>query len=370
MSIKKCLSFLLSLIIFAEPLMVSAQRPSDTIAKVHTISTVQYADKKASICAGGNTKIPTELKALTTMFVIGAVLISSMKIAVEVGREIWFKRLCNNFSDEYATEVPGFIKIDTHGDDIKKQEGVNWCWNACLQRLLHKYDIDKTQKEIFRGITGKRYISAFKLHRTQANVVAYTRDEFDTTAKNNYKDPKVCKFLSRCVFNEEITKYVEKITEEKYTYQTLYVPWDKFSVDGDFGLDCGASICFYKICDKLKSCVVDKNQCEKTKVILKALCPIIKNSHAITIEDTKDDKFIIGEPQGGATVSLDNTKFFQEGSMLCDSDCRKEFIHGMPISFIIEKRKEITDNEWCEIIETCREETRQFFESREEKEAA
>ncbi len=338
MNIKKCLSIFLSCAMLAQPSMANAnQIPKKTDNSKPPA--IQVVKDKMSACndwLNANPKAKTGLKVVG----IGASVYLGLRVLCRAGGEIWFN--CASHT------IPGLDRIETGGDHIKKQEGIMWCWNACLQRALHKYGIEKTQKEIFRGITNKRYVSPLKTSRGESNVLGVTRKERDAAsswlARMLLPDP---------VFNEEIQNYVEKVTEGEYTYQTVYVDWENIPANND-DLKGTGSIRLYQIYNTLRNEIAKKSQIDAKNVALLSLCPNIETAHMVTVENTRDSKFIMGEPMAGKTVQLANDKFFRRGPdftpYVCSTELRTACPTGLPISFIIKKGSEITKAEWNKML--------------------
>lgn len=338
MKFKNYLSLLMSCIMLAEPFAANAQSVKSKSDNSKP-SVTQFVKGKISECNDWLDANPKTKKILKGVGIAAAVGVG-LKTLGTATSEIWFN--CASHT------IPGLKKINNNGDNIKKQEGLMWCWNACLQRALHKYGIEKSQKEIYKGITDKSLVSPLKVKRDTANVAAFSREELED--KN---------FLVRLnnkghVFDEEIKAYVEKVTNNKYTYQTLYVPWGSvgckymtlssgeiYYIGGDYHPDG-----FYALCGKLREAVAKKNSDDQRKVALLTLCPIVNSAHEITIEDTRGDEFIMGEPMAGVTVSLAKSEFFKDGYFLCSPITQRTYSHGLPLSFIIKKGCEIPEPEW------------------------
>ena len=104
----------------------------------------------------------------------------------------------------------------------------------------------------------------------------------------------------------------------------------------------------------LKNKIAEKQNIDAKNVILITACPLLTSAHAITIEDTVDNFYIIGEPAGGATIALPYDKFFSY-----PSDKRVPFVLskiankvGFNINLIVESNNRITDVEWQKILST------------------
>ena len=83
---------------------------------------------------------------------------------VGVGTYVFFRLLTIGILTKYVdhiteqTRIEYLEKFKGHiGPNIltKRQEGVGWCWLACLQGLLKDRRIEKSQKELFKEITDK-----------------------------------------------------------------------------------------------------------------------------------------------------------------------------------------------------------------------
>lgn len=328
MNTKKCLSVLLSCVLFTEPFLSSAHAAPNKDDGVKASSFAQGVRSKISKVGNYFNEHPKLKKGLKVAG-IGASGYAGIEVLFTAGMEIWFNCASRNLPPEFIPEPTE--------DAIKKQEGLMWCWNASLQRALHKYGIEKTQKEIYKGITDKFFVSPLKSRR-----IVSAHPTFDSRCEISK-----CNFLERMiasnrVFNEEIRKYIEKVTNGEYTYQTV-----RIFVSGSC---LEVSKCFYNLCGALRSCVAEKNKEEKEKVALLTVCPIVRSGHMITIEGTREGKFVMGEPWTGTMVTLDNKSFFTPGS----------FIHnllslsqnpGLQISFIIKKGQEITNDEWDKLVD-------------------
>ena len=321
MNTKKCLSVLLSCVLFTEPFLSSAHAAPNKDDGVKASSFAQGVRSKISKVGDYFNEHPKLKKGLKVAGICASGY-AGIKVLYRAGMEIWFNCASRDLPPEFIPEPTK--------DAIKKQEGLMWCWNASLQRALHKYGIEKTQEEIYKGITGKPFVSPFKSKRTvAANITSNSRDKI---AKCNFL---VRRLVSNQVFSEEIREYIEKATNGEYTFQTVrLMRW----------VDDSRSIHFYHLCGALRNCVAAKNRKGEGKVALLTVCPIVESCHMITIEDTRDGKFVMGEPWTGTMVTLDNKSFFTPGSFIHNS-------FGLPIAFIIKKGQEITNDEWDKLVD-------------------
>ena len=335
MNTKKCLSVLLSCVLFTEPFLSSAHAAPNKDDGVKASSFAQGVRSKISKVGDYFNEHP-KLKKGLKIAGIGAAGYAGIDVLFAAGMEIWFNCASRNLPPEFILEPTE--------DAIKKQEGLMWCWNASLQRALYKYGIEKTQKEIYKGITDKFFVSPLKSRRiVSAHPTFDSRCEISTC---NFLERRIA---SNRVFNEEIRKYIEKVTNGEYTYQTVRIPNDRLLLPSL--TDCvEVSKRFYNLCGALRRLVANKTQEKEEKVALLTTCPILVSGHMITIEGARDNKFFMGDPWTGTMVTLNNESFFVPGSFIY------KFLNmsekpSLPISFIIKKGQEITDDEWKKLID-------------------
>ena len=224
-----------------------------------------------------------------------------------------------------------------------------WCWNACLQRALSKYGIEKSQKEIIRGIAKKYWVSPFESKRRTGNAYNITKEEFES------KVPSFIKFFFSVVFNDDINSYIKNITNGRYIYQTVTIPRELYCSNVKIST-AEKSKKLYSIISALRNKIAEKQNMEVKNVILITACPLLTSAHAVTIEDTVGNFYVIGEPAGGVTVTLPYDKFFSY-----PSDKQVPFILsraankvGFNINFIIECNNRIIDSEWQNILNIFR----------------
>ncbi|MDO4199614.1 MAG: hypothetical protein Q4D57_02495 [Clostridia bacterium] len=338
---KKYLSILLSCAILFQPIAASANQVQEE-NQYYSVSSQEKSKSKP--------KLSPKTKKTLKKVGIATGAIGGAKLVLDVSREINFSSNCNYLNGHYEKISSGMLKkIDNpYGDDIKRQEGAGWCWNACLQRALSKYGIERTQKEIFRGVAEKWWVSPYKFKRDCGH-------DFNETVKELVDNsPYIIRllFIPNCVFTQDIEKWVAKTTNSEYTYQTLTIPSEYLSPGSSEFDPKVASNKMYNLFEIMRNKIARKQGIDVKNVMLITLCPIFSSGHAITIEGTEDDKFIIGEPTGAATVGLSRENFFSKpvGKPIpfifkCD------FKEGFPVYFVIKKGHEITPQEWDKMLE-------------------
>lgn len=322
MHIKKCLAILMSVSMMSNLFIASADAPSITEENVKTSISQKSKWSKCKDWIDEHPKTKITLEGLVGLNIISTAV-----------AEVWF---------HYGDHSIELEEINDN-DPIKKQEGLAWCWNACLQRALHKLGIERSQKEIFKGITGKICVSPLAIYRNVGNYASDSREDYNESKNRyNFYERYLC---SKLVFNDDIKKYVEQTTNDVYTYQTIYVPWDKLESD----------IFLYHFCQALRGKVKNVNSCTSDQqVVFLTLFPYVANAHMITIEDYRYDEqiklpsdFIIGEPMLGKTVYLEynSYSYCAPGYLVIDDSMRRHHMpQGMPISFIIKKGCQLQTN--------------------------
>lgn len=345
---KKHLSVLLSLAIAFQPISAIASTPmreNNYTSGDYEVISLSSPDQKNS-----ESKLSPKTKKTLKTVGIAAGVIGGVKLIRDVAAEVLFNVNRSLLRDNYEKISGGlFHKIkNPDGDDIKKQEGASWCWDACVQRCLYKYGINKSQKEIFRGSAKKLWVSPFKSKRTSGKHLM-TKSEYESK----------CSFILRLifptpVFDEEIKSWVEKTTED-YTFQKLTIPAKYIpSIHSSNSEREKISCKLFKLFKILRATIALKQQRAEKDVVLLTMCPIIDGGHAITFEGTDESteeyRYIFGEPTGGATISLPQTGFFSVPNMkripfvLKYKELFSEL--DFPIQFLIKKGQEITLSEW------------------------
>ena len=120
------------------------------------------ADKLIDDFQSNDTVVSEKIKSNGGLICVTAVCtIVFYKLFSKLCRELYMfllnpivKEIEYNFIKEsYEREFEGQIEKNIL---TKRQEGVGWCWIACLQGLLKEKEIEKSQEEIFKEITGKK----------------------------------------------------------------------------------------------------------------------------------------------------------------------------------------------------------------------
>ena len=96
----------------------------------------------------GNPDPMEEIKLLGIEIVVGAGVLALARVIVEKNYNYWIEQKRNEELKKFEGRI---------GENIltKRQEGAFWDWLACLQGMLKNRGIEKSQKELFKGITGK-----------------------------------------------------------------------------------------------------------------------------------------------------------------------------------------------------------------------
>ncbi len=332
MNTKKCLSILLSCVLFTEPLISSTQAAQNKDDGVKTSSFAQGVRSKISKVGNYLNEHP-KLKKGLKIAGIGAAVCAGIGTLIAAGRKVYL----NCTSSSLSPGLPPEFNPEPTEDDIKKQKEIPMGYLvSCLQRTLHKYGIEKTQEEIYEEILSGIRSSHWPNYWL----------EIGTANKRNMMKKIEKIFLEYGDFDDIIKKYIEKTTNGKYTYQTLHTA---LIVSGlSFYKDL--SKMYYNLCDKLQRRISQKNETDKEKVVLLTLCPILKDGRMVTIEGIRDNKFFIGDPWTGTTVTLNNGSFIVPGSFI-DLKCVLSISGSLPMSFIIKKGQEITYDEWNRLID-------------------
>ncbi|MBQ2671340.1 MAG: hypothetical protein IJG00_00805 [Clostridia bacterium] len=123
---------------------------------------------------------------------------------------------------EYLEKFKGHI-----GPNIltKRQEGIGWCWLACFQGLLKDRGIEKSQKELFKGITGK---SPGWFEVTRSNAMELPKEEGFFEMLLDLINTKRQKLVSQLGLIDyySIKEYINKEFKLNLSYEKIHVTED------------------------------------------------------------------------------------------------------------------------------------------------
>lgn len=203
---KKALSMLLSLTLLF-PVKSSAADIMNQVA----VSPIVNAEKGLEINNDDESDISLT-KVLVSIFSCFAVSLLGLEVKEELQYRNEIGRLSKDFSEHFKNSA-------TTCKLTKRQEGRMWCWLACLQGLLRYHNIEKSQKEIFKGISKSWFVSEFE-HNRNAGLSIYSSKE---NMKNAGKIEESECDLKNTIFPSMIKEYVERVSEGRLTYQILYI---------------------------------------------------------------------------------------------------------------------------------------------------
>ena len=137
----------------------------------------------------------------------------------EIKDEINYQKEISSSSELFSEQ---FGKNITTCELTKKQEGKMWCWIACLQGLLKNQNVEKSQKEIFKGVTNSWFVPLLENNRDAGMSIYSSEENMKAVGKvaENECDPE------DNIFPYMINDYIKKISNDKLTYQTVYINKD------------------------------------------------------------------------------------------------------------------------------------------------
>lgn len=260
--------------------------------------------------------------------------------------ELCFVKYCDFLSEHPERINKDLTKVEDQTMD--RQQGLDWCWNACLTRALFKQGLkDVNQKSVYKAMGGSRWwVSPWKISRIQG---AFYIDK-ETMAKERPLTSLWLRLTMNPVYLDQINEGVDKLSNGNLSYQTVYVPWHSFEVNTwckglawCFGAPYEAtkeSRIFTKILQKILIEVRKSNP----EAILISLCPFVPNGHAITIEEVNDKQVIFGEPTSGLMLAAPRDKFLGcEKSVIYTENFRELYKNGLPVSFVVKKGQQFSD---------------------------
>ncbi len=127
------------------------------------------------------------------------------------------------------------IEFQNHTEPIvftKRQEGVSWCWLACLQALLKDRKIEKTQVQLYKEITGK---DPGWFECTRKNGLVFF-ENLEIAKKNQ----RGYAYDDNHIYLDQIRKYIDQSTNGNYEFKVEY-----FDMDMDTKVD--------DVCAKIKN---------------------------------------------------------------------------------------------------------------------
>lgn len=204
---KKALSIFLSLTMLF-PIKSSA---TDVLNQI-TVQNPVSAKTENQITADNDKSDTVLAKILFGVFACFALTLTGFEIKDELEYKRDIECLSNQFSSNFGNNTTG-CQI------TKRQEGRMWCWLACLQGLLGYHGVERTQKEIFKGISNSWFVPAME-HNRNSGLSIYSSEE-NMKSIGKFKDSD-CD-LKNTIFPYMIKDYVEKVSDNDLTYQILYI---------------------------------------------------------------------------------------------------------------------------------------------------
>lgn len=140
-----------------------------------------------------------------------------LNLGPDIRRELNYKEDIYDLSQDFSKRYAGKL---TDCKITQRQEGQMWCWLACLQGLLKYHGINKSQKEILKGISYFTPIANLECDR-KTGLSIYS-------SKINMANIEHCKYDysfngESTIFPNMIKDYVEQISNRKLTYQMAYI---------------------------------------------------------------------------------------------------------------------------------------------------
>ena len=198
-------------------------------------------------------------------------IVLGVEIAVIGGELVFLNASLQHKIEEIRNEYKKKFKHTEDNILTKCQEGIDWDWLACLQGLLHNRGVEISQKELFKGITGK------------------SPGWFKITKKNKLKEIRGSSLLN--FFNGDIDfaaveKYINKEFKLKLWKEIINVTED----NTDY------------ICNRIKT-VYEKNNkkpfaiCENTHIWRNLTGAV--SMRMVNVVEIKDDDITIECPLTG-----------------------------------------------------------------------
>ncbi len=210
---------------------------------------------------------------------------------VGVGTYVFFRLLTIGIHTKYVDHITEqtrkeyLEKFKGHiGPNIltKRQEGVGWCWLACLQALLKDRGIEKSQKELFKGITDK---SPGWFEVTRRNVMEPPKNFFEVVLELLNKEGKRIANLIEPVDYYAVEKYIIEKFNLSFCYKRIQVTEDNTD----------------DICNSIKN-VYERNN-KKPFAILDSMVAGVKNDiiyvHMVNVVEINGNDITIECPQTG-----------------------------------------------------------------------
>lgn len=212
----------------------------------------------------------------------------------------------------------------------KRSKGYNWQWLACLQGLLKNRGIEKSQKSMYKGITGK---SPNRFECFRRNGLAFFEDSYEAKKlKSNYKGTGLLGDGTEgsCAYLGQVRNYIEKVSNNKYTYKVEYI-------DADVGK-------ISDVCNKIKEIYIKNG---KSPFSIMDSTGYVVHTTVNIIEIDENDNIIVEDPylELRRTEPLENFvaryRNFRiseiGGNAKLTQTFKKHKIPGIPVTYIAPK---------------------------------
>lgn len=173
---------------------------------------VQISDGQTAIDDTDNSLGINMLKGFFSMFSCFVLSLAGL----EIREELKYRREIDSLSESFSER---FKENAITCRLTKRQEGRMWCWLACLQGLLRYHNINKSQQEIFVGVSNSWFVPNFEHNRNSGLSIYNSKENMKTVGKINDVESRA----KDVIFPSMIKEYVEKISNDKLTYQMVYL---------------------------------------------------------------------------------------------------------------------------------------------------